>query len=38
MINKEKFRTKAQFIILLNNPVLKNGVFDNDMFMDFSSK
>jgi hypothetical protein len=38
MMNKEKFRAKAQFFRPLNNPGLKAGVIDNETFVDFSPK
>ncbi len=38
MINKERFRAKAQFYIPLNNHGLKSVVIDNETFVDFSPK
>ena len=38
MINNDQLRAKAQIIITFNNPGLKFGVIDNEMFVDFSPK
>ena len=38
MINNDKLRAKAQLIMPYNNPGLKSGVIDNEIFVDFSPK
>ena len=38
MINKKELRAKALVLRTFNNPGLKSGVIDTEMFVDFSPK